>query len=130
MFLEFVDAELNSEGILHTGEVTLNCKLHGYQSSLTPPVWLDRNGSEIINTSSKYTLSKFNGPQTIILENGTTVPSITLSITIHNISYDDEGNYTCRGVRGAENVTQLTIVEGIISTTTLSSQLWLTTKGL
>ncbi len=101
-------------GYLQTGEVILDCELHGYQSSLTPPVWLDRNGSEIINTSPKYTLSKFNGPHTIILENGTTVPSIILSITIHYISYEDEGNYTCRHSDGGESVTQLiTIVEGI-----------------
>ncbi len=96
--IEFVVAGPNSEGS-EIGEVTLNCELHGYQSSLTPPVWLDRNGCEIINASTKYTLSKFNGSQTIILESGTTVPSIILSITIHDISYADEGNYTCRGVR-------------------------------
>ncbi len=119
--IEFVTTAREMRGYVQTGEVTLNCDLHGYQSSLYPPVWLDLSGSEI-TTSAKYTFSIFEGPHKIILENGTTVPSIILSIIIHNISPADEGNYTCRGARGAESVTQLIIVlEGTtVSPITLS----------
>ena len=74
-------------------------------------MWLDLGGSEI-NTTTKYTVSVCEGNNTIILQNGTVVPSIILDITIHNLSSaDGGGTYTCRGVRG-ESVTQLTIVEG------------------
>ncbi len=113
--IEFVitTREVTLSGYVQTGVVTLNCELHGYQSSLSPPVWLDRNNNE----TNKYFLSMSRGSHTIILENGTTVPSIILSITIHNISPADEGNYTCRGVRGAESVTQLIII--VEDTTTL-----------
>ena len=73
-------------------------------------MWLNTNGSET-NDSTKYTVSVCEGNNTIILQNGTFVPSIILDITIHNLSLADGGTYTCRGVRG-ESVTQLTILEG------------------
>ncbi len=120
-YIEFVIAAREMRGYVQTGEVSINCELHGYQSSLrlSPLAWLDLGGSEI-KESDKYNLSMSDGPQTIILENGTTVPSIILRITINNISPADEGNYTCRGVRGAESVTQLIIIEeGTIPTVLL-----------
>ena len=73
-------------------------------------MWLNTNGSET-NDSTKYTVSVYEGNNTIILQNGTVFPSIILDITIHNLSLADGGTYTCRGVRG-ESVTQLTILEG------------------
>ena len=109
-FIERVITTPGVSGYLQTGEVTLTCELHGYQSSLSSPVWLNTNGSET-NDSTKYTVSVCEGNNTITLQNGTIVPSIILSITIHNLSLADGGAYTCRGVRG-ESVTQLTILEG------------------
>ncbi|XP_064396410.1 uncharacterized protein LOC135343335 [Halichondria panicea] len=109
-FPEHVITTPDVSGYLQTGEVTLTCELHGYQSSLSPPVWLNTNGSET-NDSTKYTVSVCEGNNTIILQNGTVVPSIIFNITIHNLSSADGGTYTCRGVRG-ESVTQLTILEG------------------
>ncbi len=103
-------------GYLQTGEVTLNCELHGYQSSPTPPVWLDLSGSEISN-SPKYTVSSGEGGRTIILEDGTTVPSMTVSLVIRDLSLADEGNYMCRGPN-SQSVTQLVIVEGTAPPTT------------
>ncbi len=124
-FIEHVITTLDVSGHLLTGEVTLTCELHGYQSSLSPPVWLNTNGSET-NDSTKYTVSVFEGNNTIILQNGTVVLSIILSITIHNLSSADGGTYTCRGVRG-ESVTQLTILEGtdpnMVSQTCISTSI-------
>ena len=79
-------------------------------------MWLDLISGSEMNTTTKYTLSLREGLNTIIVQNGTLVPSIILDITIHNLSSADGGNYTCRGVRG-ESVTQLTIVEGTASPT-------------
>ena len=92
-------------------------------------MWLNTNGSET-NDSAKYTVSVCEGNNTIILQNGTVVPSIILSITIHNLSSADERNYTCRGVRG-ESVTQLTILEGTSppSMSTLLSQTYIPTPA-
>ena len=87
-------------------EATLTCELHGYQSSFSPPVWLNMNGSEI-TTSDKYTISSSDGVNTIVLENGTTLPSVVVSLTIHKLISADESNYTCHGTR-EESVTQLT----------------------
>ena len=88
-------------------------------------MWLNTNGSET-NDSTKYTVSVFEGNNTIILQNGTVVLSIILSITIHNLSSVDGGTYTCRGVRG-ESVTQLTILEGtdpnMVSQTCISTSI-------
>ncbi len=88
-------------------------------------MWLDSGGSEI-TTTTKYTLSVCEGLNTIILQNGTVVPSIILDITIHHLSSADGGNYTCHGVR-KESVTQLTILEGtdpnILSQTWISSSI-------
>ncbi len=109
--MEHVITTLDVSGYLQTGEVTLPCELHGYQSSLSPPVWLNTNGSET-NDSAKYTVSVCEGNNTIILQNGTVVPSIIFNITIHNLSSADGGTYTCRGVRGECHSTQLTILEG------------------
>ena len=95
-------------GYLQTGEVTLTCELHGYQSSFSPPVWLNSSGSEI-TTSDKYTISSSDGVNTIVLENGTTLPSVVVSLTIHSLTSADEGDYTCRGTRGGESVSRLTI---------------------
>ncbi len=113
---------LMSVDIYRLERLLLTCELHGYQSSLSPPVWLNTNGSET-NDSTKYTVFVCEGLNTIILQNGTVFSSIILSITIHNLSSADGGTYTCRGVRG-ESVTQLTILEGTSppSTSTLLSQ--------
>ncbi len=92
-------------GYIQTGEVTLTCELHGYQSSLSPPVWLDLEGSEI-TTSTKYTITSGEGRNTIVFENGTAIPSVIVSLTIRNLSLADAGTYTCRGVRG-ESVTNV-----------------------
>ena len=115
---EFITAS-DVSGYLQTGEVTLTCELHGYQSSFSPPVWLNTSGSEI-TTSDKYTISSSDGVNTIVLENGTTLPSVVVSLTIHSLTSADEGDYTCRGSRGGESVSQLTIHEGtapLITTT-------------
>ena len=98
-------------GYLQTGEVTLTCELHGYQSSFSPPVWLNSSGSEI-TTSDKYTISSSDGVNTIVLENGTTLPSVVVSLTIHSLTSADEGDHTCRGTRGGESMSRLTIHEG------------------
>ena len=111
-YLERVVSTSGVFGYLQTGEVTLTCELHGYQSSLSPPVWLDLGGSEI-TTSTKYTITSGEGGNTIVFENGTAIPSVIVSLTIRDLSLADGGNYTCRGVRGGESVTQLAIVEGI-----------------
>ncbi len=129
LYIEHVITTPDVSGYLLTGEISLTCELHDYQSSLSPPVWLNTNGSET-NDSTKYTVSVFEGNNTIILQNGTIVPSIILSITIHHLSSADGGTYTCRGVRG-ESVTQLTILEGTLppSTSTLLSQTCIPTPG-
>ena len=90
-----------------TKEVTLTCELHGYQSSFSPPVWLNMNGSEI-TTSDKYTISSCDGVNTIVLENGTTLPSVAVSLTIHYLMLADNGSYIRRGTR-EETVAQLNI---------------------
>ena len=99
-------------GYLQTGEVTLTCELHGYQSSFSPPVWFNTSGNEI-TTSDKYTISSSDGVNTIVLENGTTLPSVIVSLTIHSLTSADEGDYTCHGTRG-ESVSQLTVIQGTI----------------
>ena len=106
-------------GYLQTGEVTLTCELHGYQSSYSPPMWLNTRGSEI-TTSDKYTISSSDGVNTIVLEDGTTLPSVIVSLTIHSLTSADKGNYTCRGTRG-ESVIRLTIHEGTAPPTTAPS---------
>ncbi len=128
-YIEHVITTPDVSGYLQTGEVTLTCELHGYQLSLSPPVWLNTNGSET-NDSTKYTVSVCEGNSTIILQNGTVFSSIILDITIHNLSSADGGNYTCRGVRG-ESITQLTILEETSppSTSTLLSQTCIPTTG-
>ena len=73
-------------------------------------MWLDLGGSEI-TTTTKYTITSDEGLKTIVFENGTAIPSVIVSLTIRNLSLADEGNYTCRGVRGGESVTQLVIAE-------------------
>ena len=101
-------------GYLQTGEVTLTCELHGYQSSFSPPVWLNSEGVGI-SSSDKYTISYRDAENMIVLEDGTTLPSVVVSLTIHNLTSTDEGNYTCRGIRG-DRVSQLTLISTTSST--------------
>ena len=65
------------------------------------------NGSEI-TTSDKYNINSSDGVNTIVLENGTTLPSVVVSLIIHNLMLADNGSYICRGTR-EETVAQLTI---------------------
>ena len=116
-FLEHVVSTSGVCGYLQTGEVTLTCELHGYQSSLFPPVWLDLGGSEI-TACTKYTITSGEGGNTIVFENGTAIPSVIVRLRIRDLSLADGGNYTCRGVGGGESVTQLVITEGTASPTT------------
>ena len=97
----FLEHVVSTSGVCgyETGEINLTCELHGYQSSLSPHVWLNTNGSEI-TTSTKYTITSDEGSKTIVFENGTAIPSLIVSLTIRNLSSADGGNYTCRGVRG------------------------------
>ena len=124
-FLEHVVSTSGVCGYLQTGEVTLTCELHGYQSSLSPPVWLDLGGSEI-TASTKYTITSGEGGNTIVFENGTAIPSVIVRLRIRDLSLADGGNYTCRGVGGGESVTQLVITEGTAPPTTA---LPVTTQG-
>ena len=73
-------------------------------------MWLKLNGSEI-TTSDKYTISSSVGVNTIVLENGTTLPSVVVSLTIHNLKLADEGNYTCRG-SGEATISMLAVQRG------------------
>ncbi len=101
-------------GYRHTEEVTLTCELHGYQSSLSPPVWLNTSGSEITaSTKSKYTITSGKGLNVIVSENGITNPSVIVRLRIRDLSLAGGGTYTCRGVRGGKDVTHLAILEGI-----------------
>ncbi len=90
----------------------MTCELHGYQSSLSPPVWLNTNDSEII-TTTKYTITSGEGLNVIVSENGITNPSVIVMLRIRDLSLADGGTYTCRGVRGGKDVTHLAILEGI-----------------
>ncbi len=81
-------------------------------------MWLDLGGSEI-TTTTKYIITSDEGSKTIVFEDGTTNPSVIVSLTIRDLSLDDGGNYTCRGVRGGESVTQLVIKGGTAPPTTL-----------
>ena len=104
-------------GYRHTNEINLTCELHGYQSSLSPPVWLNTNGSEV-TTTTKYTITSGEGLNVIVFEDGTAIPSVIVRLTILDLSLADGGTYTCRGVRGRESVTQLAILEGTAPPTT------------
>ena len=80
-------------------------------------MWLDLGGSEI-TTTTKYIITSDEGLKTIVFEDGTAIPSVIVSLTIRNLSSADGGNYTCRGVRGGESVTQLVIKGGTAPPTT------------
>ncbi len=82
-------------------------------------MWLDLGGSEITaSTKYMYTITSGEGGNTIVFENGTAIPSVIVSLTIRDLSLDDGGNYTCRGVRRGESVTQLVIKGSTASPTT------------
>ena len=88
-------------------QVTLTCELYGYQPLLSLPVWLV-NDSEL-TVSDKLSLNYSEGVHSLVLENGSSLPSVVVTLTIHNVSMADGGNYTCRGVR-EESVTRLTVI--------------------
>ncbi len=84
------------------------CQVHGYLTTLLPPLWVDLRGNLLTN-SSRVTVGTSEGSKSIVLANGTTVPSIVVTVTIRNLSLADEGNYTCKGDRG-RSVTLVTVV--------------------
>ena len=105
-------------GFRDTGEVVISCELHGYQSSITPPVWLNKDLSRITDTINKYTITEDQGTNTVVLENGTAVPSLIVRLTIRQLGPEDAGIYTCcSGTE--ESMTQLTIMEGTAPPTTV-----------
>ncbi len=56
---------------------------------------------------------------TIVFENGITIPSVIVRLRIRDLSLADGGTYTCRGVRG-ESVTQLAILPPLTSQRSLA----------
>ena len=125
---KFITFQMTSSNIiqpsaddLRRGSTELVCTV----SSEGSYVWQWKRDNAIIENKGDYRITMCEGNNTIILQNGTVVPSIIFNITIHNLLSADGGNYTCRGVRG-ESVTQLTIVEGtdpnILSQTSMKGE--------
>ena len=70
-------------------------------------MWLV-NGSELA-ASDKHSLTYSEGVHTLVFENGSSLASAVVTLTVYNVTMADGGSYTCRGARG-ESVTQLTVI--------------------
>ena len=116
----FVDLPGQLVGYLDGGEVELTCEVHGVLRSTNPPTWLNSNGSTIDSSCPlKYTVthSSLTSQLSILLSNGSKVPSLRSILIIKQLDEGDEGQYTCV-VEGNSSVVALLIQTR--STTTLN----------
>ena len=93
----FVDLPGQLVGYLDEGEVELTCKVHGVLRSTDPPTWLNSNGSPIDSSCPlKYNVihSSLTSQLSILLSNGSRVPSLRSILIIKQLEEGDGGQYT------------------------------------
>ena len=102
--------------------MALKCEVLGYSrnSTLPMPSWTTSSGADFSNIS-KYFITIHDGDNTLIYPNGTTGPSIVLTLFIYHPNFADEGNYTCSNERN-QSTTELTISTDPSPTLTIGSK--------
>ena len=107
----FVDLPGQLVGYLDGGEVELTCEVHGVLRSIDSPTWLNSNGSPIDSSCPvKYNVihHSLTSQLSILLSNGSKVPSLRSILIIKQLEEGDEGQYTC-AVEGNSSVVALLI---------------------
>ena len=99
--------------------VSLPCEVHGYITTFNPPVWTSY-GASFINVSKYAIIVSAGSNKSLIFPNGFEKQSIISTLTIHQLSAEHEGSYTCM-TEGNRTVTQLLIMSASNSTSSFPS---------
>ena len=103
-------------GYMNTGEVTLTCEVYGFLRSTNPLRWLDGEGNPLAD-SAKYTItSSTSSRPAILVSSGSSTEGQRSTLTINQLSKEDEGNYTCVA-DGNSTTILLVVLPGTASTT-------------
>ena len=96
----------------------LTCEIHGFLRSTALPMWLNGNGSPIdsscpLKYGVNYSIS--TSKLSMLISDGSVVPSLRSTLTIKQLEEGDEGQYICM-VEGNSSVVTLVIQKGSITT--------------
>ena len=92
--------------------MVLTCEIHGFLLSTNPPTWQRGDDSFINSSSAKYSIKNGTTSQSsVLISNGTRVSGLRSTLTIRQLSGEDEGNYSCVA-DGASSSLELTVAAG------------------
>ena len=116
LLIAMLNVSSTMSGFTGEGSVMLTCEVSGYASFSGTPSWTG-SGRDLTSDGSKYTINVSGGSSSLIFSNGSTGPSVVSTLTINQLSMEDDGVYTC-SVAGMSSTTQLTIMQGTSPPTT------------
>ena len=119
-FAVIMDVPATMNGYLDSGQVTLTCEVYGFLQSTNPLKWLDGEGN-LLSDSAKYTIThSASSRPSVLVSSRTRTEGQRLTLTINQLSKEDEGNYTCVA-DGNSTTTLLRVMPGSAPTTTCKS---------
>ena len=99
-------------GYVGEGQVVLTCEVHGFLLSTNPPTWWQGDDTFINSSSAKYSIMTCTTSQSsVLISDGSHVSSLRSTLTIRQLSGEDEGSYSCVA-DGASTSLELTVVAG------------------
>ena len=99
-------------GYVGEGQVVLTCEIHGFLLSTNPLTWWRGDDSFINSSSAKYSITTGNvSRSSVLISDGTRVSGLRSTLTIRQLSGEDEGSYSCVA-DGVSSSLELTVVAG------------------
>ena len=96
-------------GYLDERQVVLTCEVHGFLPLTNPPIWRLREICTLSSSLSKFSIMTGTTTQpSMLITNRSRVSGLKSTLTIRQLSVEDEGSYRCVA-DGASSSVQLSV---------------------